>query len=180
MLRFRDTPYFVTREGEVFREGKTKPLKTDVLRGYHRVSLFMGRDVPPIRTGVHRMVAEVYLYRPPGCDEVNHIDNNPGNNNASNLEWCTHSENLKYAASNGSGSYAKANKARQAAALQRAEVHFKEQFGPLYMGIVPGAENDRWNYVVHRCAGCTAELKTRVDNAKKLTEPRYCRACKSK
>ena len=26
--------------------------------------------------------------------EVNHIDNNPLNNNVKNLEWCSHSENV--------------------------------------------------------------------------------------
>ena len=46
---------------------------------------------------VHRMVAEAF------CNgktlerrEVNHIDGNKENNNASNLEWCTRSENVKH------------------------------------------------------------------------------------
>lgn len=45
---------------------------------------------------IHRLVAEAFCYHPPGCDIINHLDNNPANNMASNLEWCTQKENLEY------------------------------------------------------------------------------------
>lgn len=42
---------------------------------------------------VHRLVAAAFRYRPEGKDYVNHIDQNPRNNAASNLEWVTAAEN---------------------------------------------------------------------------------------
>lgn len=47
---------------------------------------------------VHRLVAEAFV---PGRTKrkkvVHHKDANPSNPRASNLEWCTHSKNIKYA-----------------------------------------------------------------------------------
>lgn len=45
---------------------------------------------------VHRLVATCFIPNPLGLPEVNHIDNNPTNNIASNLEWCTKQYNLDY------------------------------------------------------------------------------------
>ena len=45
---------------------------------------------------VHRLVAEAFIPNPDGLPEVNHKDENPLNNNASNLEWCTRQYNIEY------------------------------------------------------------------------------------
>ena len=50
---------------------------------------------------VHRLVAEAFCDKPEGCNVVNHIDNNPSNNNFANLEWTTTSGNLKHAQNQG-------------------------------------------------------------------------------
>lgn len=42
---------------------------------------------------VHRMVGECFLEKPEGCDVINHIDGNPLNNDAENLEWVTQKYN---------------------------------------------------------------------------------------
>lgn len=47
---------------------------------------------------IHRLVAEAFLEKPPGCDEVNHKDYNKLNNRADNLEWITHQSNCDYSA----------------------------------------------------------------------------------
>lgn len=45
---------------------------------------------------VHRLVAEAFLPNPNGYPQVNHKDENPLNNAANNLEWCTAEYNNAY------------------------------------------------------------------------------------
>lgn len=45
---------------------------------------------------VHRLVAETFIPNPDNLPEVNHKNNNPADNNVSNLEWCTHEYNIAY------------------------------------------------------------------------------------
>lgn len=46
---------------------------------------------------LHRLVAEHFLEKVHGKEQVNHIDGNKDNNAISNLEYCTPSENNKHA-----------------------------------------------------------------------------------
>ncbi len=50
---------------------------------------------------VHRIVAKAWVVNPLDLIYVNHIDGNKQNNCASNLEWCTFSENILHAYSLG-------------------------------------------------------------------------------
>lgn len=50
-----------------------------------------------IRFDIHRLVAETFLDKSEEKNEVNHIDGNPQNNKVTNLEWCTHLENVRHA-----------------------------------------------------------------------------------
>lgn len=45
---------------------------------------------------VHRLVAEAFIPNPNGYPQVNHKDENPLNNAANNLEWCTAEYNNAY------------------------------------------------------------------------------------
>ena len=45
---------------------------------------------------VHRLVAQAFIDNPNNLPEVNHLDRNPSNCEASNLEWCTRKQNLEY------------------------------------------------------------------------------------
>ena len=48
------------------------------------------------RVSVHRLVAMAFLPNPNCYKEVNHKDENPLNNEVSNLEWCDHWYNMHY------------------------------------------------------------------------------------
>ena len=67
----------------------------DIGNGYLRVSLNKSGKKKPIFC--HRLVAVVFILNPENKPCVNHIDGDVKNNHSSNLEWCTHSENMKHA-----------------------------------------------------------------------------------
>ena len=48
------------------------------------------------RVSVHRLVAQAFVLNPAGLPEINHIDENPLNNCAENLEWCDRKYNMNY------------------------------------------------------------------------------------
>lgn len=51
---------------------------------------------------VSNLVALHFMEKPMGDNiVVNHIDNNPSNNKASNLEWCTQRQNIGYSIKQG-------------------------------------------------------------------------------
>ena len=89
--------YQVSNEGRI-RSIKNTPyiiLKPDYQKnGYVRVYFWFNNKKRTIL--VHRIVAKCFVDNPNGYNEINHIDENKANNNASNLEWCTHSYNMKY------------------------------------------------------------------------------------
>lgn len=64
-------------------------------RGYVKVHL-SAPDRPHRETDIHRLVAEAFCF-PYSGEEVNHIDGNPSNNKASNLEWSTSDANRLHA-----------------------------------------------------------------------------------
>lgn len=76
--------YFITKERIL------KPQKNS--KGYLRVQIVKSYFF------VHRMVATAFIPNAENKPCVNHKDCNPLNNNADNLEWCTHLENIRYSA----------------------------------------------------------------------------------
>lgn len=66
--------------------------------GYLKVNLYRDRNIKQV--SVHRLVAAAFLDNPDNLPEVNHIDEDKGNNLVENLEWCTASYNTNYGTRN--------------------------------------------------------------------------------
>lgn len=62
--------------------------------GYLQVEFGVNGKI--VHRSVHRLVAQAFIPNHDNLPEVNHKDNNPANNDVSNLEWCTHEYNIEY------------------------------------------------------------------------------------
>lgn len=49
---------------------------------------------------IHRLVAKAFIDNPNNLNEVNHLDYDRKNNVVTNLEWCTHSQNMQHSRGN--------------------------------------------------------------------------------
>ena len=92
-----DGSYFVSSSGLVRDDKGNLMGQWKNQDGYMLVRLNNPRRV----ARVHRLVAEAFIPNPEGLQVVNHIDCDPANNNAGNLEWCTQAGNLAHSDSLG-------------------------------------------------------------------------------
>ena len=85
---------------QVLRKGKIKKA-TDNGLGYLQLRFYI--DGKTIRKYLHVAVAEAFIEKPTyeGKLEVNHKDGDKSNNAFYNLEWISHSENIKHAMKSG-------------------------------------------------------------------------------
>jgi len=90
MKQYKDSPYYVTEDGKIWRNGKQRKLNINPF-GYYYVHLSIYGKSKTMR--IHRLVAETYIPNPMNYPVINHKDGNKLNNNVSNLEWCTVKEN---------------------------------------------------------------------------------------
>ena len=68
--------------------------------GYYKINIRTASGARKM-TSLHRLVAESFCEKKPGCNEVDHIDGDRSNNKASNLRWATRAENAKNAKDRG-------------------------------------------------------------------------------
>ena len=93
-VRSVDRVFTDTLGRKVNRKGKL--LKCDTNGRYKLVRLYnisQGKDIALL---VHRLVAQAFIPNPNNLPCVNHKDENPGNNDFRNLEWCTYKYNSNY------------------------------------------------------------------------------------
>ena len=93
--------YFVEDTGKVFSISKKDYISIyENNCGYNFVSLKTD-DGEWKSFYVHRLVAEAFLDNSDNYSNVLHLDDNPKNNNVSNLKWGTQSENIMLCSKNG-------------------------------------------------------------------------------
>jgi hypothetical protein len=98
---------------------------------YHRVTF--SKNGKTKRFQVHRLVATHFIPNTENKPIVNHIDNDGTNNNVSNLEWCTHKENMKHSAEQGrqEETLYKAHAAAAIANVELSNERYKNMIGSI-------------------------------------------------
>lgn len=83
------------------KNGYPLPIRCRILKyrknehGYLSVHYYRNHN-QEVTAKVHRLVAIAFVPNPRGLKYINHKDNNPANNKASNLEWCSSRENASH------------------------------------------------------------------------------------
>ena len=103
---------------------------------------------------IHTILAKVFIPNPYNLPLVNHIDENPSNNDLSNLEWCDYSYNTKHSINKIRKGHEKEQKA-----VYRIDVNTREEVR--YNGIREAARENKIYHsniryaILHnsRCAG---------------------------
>lgn len=86
-----DVRYYVSNKGRIYSTVSKRILKPRKVGGnYRQVTIATKQFL------VHRLVAMMFIPNPDNLPCVNHKDENPSNNDVSNLEWCTHKYNSNY------------------------------------------------------------------------------------
>ena len=83
--------YKISNTGKVFSCRLNKEM---AINKQYYLSINLSKNGKQKHFYIHRLVAETFIPNPENKTDVNHIDHNPHNARADNLEWTTHSENI--------------------------------------------------------------------------------------
>ena len=95
--QLKKSRYFVSYTGQILsiEFNGFHYVKQRIEHGYYRVALNLYGGKSSMHS-VHRLVAQLFKKNPKDLPLVGHKDNNKLNNVASNLLWCTHSQNSQH------------------------------------------------------------------------------------
>lgn len=93
MRQFRDSPYYVTKDGRIFNMSKKIEMRQEKSGSYYRITTQY--NLKGKHFLVHRMVWEAFNGKIPDGYDIDHLDGDPSNNALENLEMVTHQENIK-------------------------------------------------------------------------------------
>lgn len=83
--------------GRVVKRGNDAySVKSRIIKIGMKNTICLCKDGKPEYHLIHRLVAEAFIPNPENLPIINHKDENPLNNRADNLEWCTYSYNNSY------------------------------------------------------------------------------------
>ena len=86
--------YLISDRGEVWSVRNNKCLKQNTDKhGYRYVVFSVNSNRKTIK--VHRLVASAFIENPLNKPTVNHLNGNRSDNRVTNLEWATHTEQLR-------------------------------------------------------------------------------------
>ena len=92
--------YWINSKGEIIgRRGNKIFHRLIDFKGYEKIILRTRQKTKAL--SIHRLVALAFVPNPENKPQVNHIDCNKRNNDASNLEWVTNQENHDHKMKNG-------------------------------------------------------------------------------
>ena len=160
----------------LLRETTLKPdVKHQSYTSYERVTLC--KEGITKRFQVHQLVASAFIPNPLNLEYVNHIDSNGRNNHVSNLEWVTHSENMKHAFvyGNSKEQLTKNGFITGAKKLIETELKFKILLGDNFLKV---DQEEGRTYIHYYCISCSNSTNGRSD--RKHTKIGICARCSRK
>lgn len=152
---------------------------------YYRVTF--SKDHKVKRYSVHRVVAEAFIPNPENKPHINHLDNDGTNNSITNLEWCTHSENMLHAQQQGRlfAAQSKGGKLGSAKEVEMAIEKSNSIVGQVFnqwevLYPIGKLGKGKGKYYVHcKCLGCSREFPVEVGRLIRL-EATSCKSCSRK
>ena len=119
-------------------------------KGYKQVCL--SKDGKTKMAYIHRIVAQAFISNPDNLPEINHKDENPLNNNISNLEWCDRTYNNRYGS--------RSQKTRKSVDMLDSNGNFVKRFDGLGIAAVEVSGKKSNQSCIKEC--CDGERKTAI------------------